>query len=116
MADERIPLLLKYPIIHREIIEEPILEKINIEKYLKSGLIEHVTCGGESGDNARSCHFEWILNTRGQCVKTNTSFYFKQTGANFYKDGKQYKIARFNQMKQANIANINYTKNRIYML
>lgn len=110
MADERIPLLLKYPIKHREIIEEPMLEKINIEKYLRSGLIENVTCGGESGDNARICKYEWIINTKEQCIKTNTSFYFKQTGANFFKDGKQYKIARFNQIKQAQLANINYTK------
>ena len=40
----------------------------------------------------------------------NTSFYFKQTGANFYKDGKHYNIKRNDQMKQANIANINYLK------
>ena len=110
MADERIPLLLRYPIKHREIIEEPMLEQIDIEKYLESGLIEHVTCGGESGDKARPCNYDWILNTREQCIKTNTSFYFKQTGANFYKDGKLYKIARYNQLKQANLANINYTK------
>lgn len=110
MADERIPLLLKYPIKHREIIEEPILEKIDILKYLKTGKIEHVTCGGESGDKARECHYEWILNTREQCVRTNTNFYFKQTGANFYKNGKHYSIKRYNQLTQANKANINYTK------
>ena len=110
MADERIPLLLKYPINHREIIEEPMLENIEIEKYLKSGLIECVTCGGESGDKARECHYEWILNTRNQCINTNTNFYFKQTGANFYKNGKHYNIKRYNQMSQANKANINYFK------
>ena len=110
MADERIPLLLKYPIKHREVIEEPMLEEINIEKYLKSGKIEHVTCGGESGDKARECNYDWILNTREQCIRTNTSFYFKQTGANFVKDNKRYNIKRYNQLKQANIANINYMK------
>lgn len=110
MADERIPLLLKYPIQHREIIEEPMLEEITIDKYLKHGLIEHVTCGGESGDKARPCHYEWILKTREECIKNNVSFYFKQTGANFYKDGKHYNIKRINQLKQANIANINYSK------
>ena len=74
----------------------------------ESGKIEHVTCGGESGDKARPCNYDWILNTRDQCIKTNTSFYFKQTGANFIKDNKHYNIKRYNQMKQANKANINY--------
>ena len=110
MADERVPLLLEYQIKHREIIEEPMLGKIDIEEYLKSGKIECVTCGGESGDKARECHYEWILNTKEQCERTNTSFYFKQTGANFIKNGKQYKIKRYNQMSQAKKANINYTK------
>lgn len=33
-------------------------------------------------------------------------FYFKQTGANFIKDGKQYKVPREIQMTQAREANI----------
>ena len=48
-ADERIPLL-SLPIEHRRIAHEPMPEHIDIERYLKSGLIEKVTCGGESGD------------------------------------------------------------------
>lgn len=34
-------------------INEPMLEQINIEKYLASGSIEQVICGDESGENAR---------------------------------------------------------------
>lgn len=49
----------------------------------------------------------WILNTRKQCLKYNVPFYFKQTGANFIKDKKVYKIPRQKQMKQAYNANIN---------
>ena len=52
-ADERLPIMLRQPIKHREIIHEPMLGQIDIEKYLLSGKIEQVTCGGESGDNAR---------------------------------------------------------------
>ena len=111
MADERLPILLDLPIKHREIIHEPMLEEINIEKYLKSGKIEHVTCGGESGPNARVCDFDWILNTREQCLKYNVPFYFKQTGANFIKDNTLYKIARKDQLRQAHKENTDtYTK------
>lgn len=109
-ADERIPILLKAPIKHREIIHEPMLEKINIEKYLKDGKIERVTCGGESGPNARVCNYDWIKFTRDQCLKYNVPFYFKQTGANFIKDNKLYRILRKNQMKQARKANIDTGK------
>ena len=107
MADERLPILIDLPIKHKEIIHEPMLEEINIEKYLATGCIENVICGGESGENARICDYNWIINTRNQCIKYNVPFYFKQTGSNFMKDGKLYKVNRKDQMKQANKANIN---------
>ena len=76
-ADERLPILLSLPIKHKEIIHEPMLEKIEIEKYLKSGQIERVTCGGESGPNARVCDYDWILYTKNQCEKYYVPFFFK---------------------------------------
>ena len=77
------------------------LENINIDKFLESGQIDKVICGGESGDKARVCNYDWILNTRRQCLKYNVSFHFKQTGANFMKDNKVYKIPRKYQLVQA---------------
>lgn len=100
-ADYRLPIFIKLPIKHKEIIHEPMLENINIEKYLESGQIDKVICGGESGDKARVCNYDWILNTRRQCLKYNVSFHFKQTGANFMKDNKVYKIPRKYQLVQA---------------
>ncbi len=105
-ADERIPILLNLPIKHREIIAEPILEKINIVNYLQSNLIEQVTVGGESGDKARVCNYDWVLNLKNQCLEYQVPFYFKQTGANFVMQGKLYKIPRKEQLKQANKADI----------
>jgi protein gp37 len=84
------------------------LSDIDIDKYLQSGQIEHVTCGGESGNNARVCNYDWVLHIREQCIKNNVSFYFKQTGANFMKDGKIYKIERKYQLRQARKANIDF--------
>ena len=100
-ADYRLPIFISLPIKHKEIIHEPMLENINIEKYLESGQIDKVICGGESGDKARVCNYDWILNTRSQCLKYNVSFHFKQTGANFMKDNKVYKIPRKYQLVQA---------------
>ena len=92
-ADERIPLLLSLPIKHRKIAHEPMLERIDIERYLENGLIEEVTCGGESGDAARPCCYDWILDIREQCRRTGTPFHFHQTGANFIKDMSQARKA-----------------------
>lgn len=109
-TDYRLPILLELPIIHRAIIHEPMLEKINIEKYLSCGKIEKVVCGGESGNDARICDFNWVLDTRNQCVNYEVPFRFKQTGANFKKENKIYHIPRKNQMNQAVRAGIDYKK------
>ncbi len=107
-ADERLPLLLSLPLRHREMICEPMLEAIDARKHLSSGLIERVICGGESGDAARPCRYEWILSMREQCVENRVPFRFKQTGANFFKDGKQYAVPRKYQEAQARKAGIQY--------
>lgn len=105
-ADFRLPIFLELPIRHREIIHEPMLEEIHIEPYLASGKIESVVCGGESGDNARVCCYDWILSTREQCIRYQVPFHFKQTGAKFKKDGRIYLIKRSLQMAQAKKAGI----------
>ena len=108
MAEERLPISLSLPIKHKEIIHEPLLEEINIEKYLKTKQIEHITCGGESGENARACNYDWVLKIRENSMKYGIPFLFKQTGTNFIKDGKLYKIERKKQMNQAKLARIDY--------
>lgn len=107
-ADQRLPVFLELPIRHREIIHEPMLGAVCIEPYLSTGGIEGVICGGESGPDARVCDYEWILNTREQCIRQNVSFSFKQTGANFKKGERIYNISRKDQMDQALKADINY--------
>ncbi len=75
-ADHRLPILLEAPIRHREIISEPMLGELDLEKYLMTGLIEHITCGGESGDKARPCDFRWVKELRRQCVRAGIPFTF----------------------------------------
>lgn len=109
MADYRIPILLDLPLSKRSLCIEPLLEEIDLSKYLKTGLIHHVTIGGESGSGARICKYEWVKKIVDDCKKYNVDYWFKQTGARFIDDkGELLKIARCNQYSKAkeyNLAN-----------
>ncbi len=107
-TDHRLPILLALPIRHREVISEPILGEIHMEDYLATGLIEHVTCGGESGPNARPCDFRWIQEIRRECIRSGVPFTFKQTGAVFIRDGKTYRLDRKDQIPQARKSGYSY--------
>lgn len=103
---ERLPLFITLPIKDKHVICEPLLERVNLSPYLKG--IKSVTAGGESGLNVRECDFDWMLDLRAQCVEAGVKFSFKQTGANFVKDGKRYSVPRKFQHSQAKAAGINY--------
>ena len=103
-VDERLPLFLHTPLVHREIIVEPMLEAVDFHG--KLGGIERIMVGGESGLNARLCHYEWVLDVRRQCREAGIGFHFKQTGGNFHKDGKHYRLPHRVQLSQAARAGI----------
>ena len=107
MADYRLPIFLDAPLRHRVIGVEPMLERVDIQKYL-DGRIDEVSCGGESGDEARVCDFAWVKDLQRQCVETHTAFVYHQTGARLQKDGKIYIIPRSLQHIQAKKARIDY--------
>ncbi len=108
-ADYRLPIFQKLPIRHRIIICEPLLEKIDLTSYL-SDKIEQVVVGGESGNYARLCDYDWVLNLRQQCIDFGIAFYFKQTGAKFKKGVRVYNVQRKLQHSQAAKAGINVFK------
>jgi len=99
-TDYRMPVLLSLPIKHKAIICEPLLEKINLLTWLQPS-IEGVTVGGESGNDARICDFDWVRDIRSQCIEKKIPFHFKQTGARFVKTGRLYTIKRQDQYSQA---------------
>ena len=106
-ADERLPLFRELPICHKAIICEPLLEAIDF----RGGIgpwCEQVTVGGESGNDARVCDYDWVLSIREQCVADGVAFHFKQTGASFRKNGRLYNIPRNQQMAQAHKAAIDF--------
>ncbi len=105
--DERFPILCEIPAAKKLINCEPLLSPINM-KGLDGEIISKVIVGGESGRNARTCDYDWVLDIREQCISAHVPFYFKQTGAAFIKDGRLYRIARKDQLSQARRAKIDY--------
>lgn len=93
-ADERIPILLDLPFRHKGIMCAPLIGKVSIGRYLDSGQIEQVICGGENYDGARPCDFEWVKNLRRECEFCGIRFCFIETGTNFIKDGKRYYLPK----------------------
>ncbi len=101
-ADERIPYLLDLKAKHLWVSLKPFIGEITLEKYLKTGRIETVLCGGENYAGERPLHYEWVKKVYDECIKYNVEFIFGQTGNTFIKDGKVYHIKDTNtQIEQA---------------
>lgn len=105
MADYRLPIYLNLPIKTKMIVCEPLLEPIDLSKYLTPA-IKSVSVGGESGDDARICSYDWVLGIRDQCIRAGVGFSYHQTGAKLMKNGKLYRIPKDKQEDQAHRAGI----------
>ncbi|MCC8027304.1 MAG: phage Gp37/Gp68 family protein [Clostridium sp.] len=105
-ADNKLSIFRDLPIRHKCITAQPLLENIEIEKYLEP--IELVVVGGESDRNARPLFYDWVLNIRKQCIAQNVSFEFRQCGTHFIKDGKKYRLQTRDLSRQARLADIDY--------
>ena len=114
MADYRLPIFKKLGIKYKTIILAPMLERMDISRYLDDDIYE-VNVSGESGSSPqiraqiRALNYDWVLDIRNQCIKANVNFGFHQTGARFIKDGKEYRIERKYQISQAKKANIDFS-------
>jgi hypothetical protein len=98
-ADERIPLLLQTPAAVRFISAEPLLQGIDISRYLMATcdhgeeFCEDVGCdgepaplhwvivGGESGPGARPFDLAWGRSIVQQCKAAGVACFVKQLGA-----------------------------------
>jgi len=86
-AKSRITELLQIPAKIRFLSCEPLLGSVDLDvprigrdSFLRTGLIDWVIVGGESGPNARPMHPDWARSLRDQCVNANVPFFFKQWG------------------------------------
>ena len=108
-ADERMPLLLELPFRHKGVSCTPMIGPVTLEKYLDSGQIERVICGGENYGGRRPCHFDWVKSLRDECAVRDITFCFIETGTVFIKDGKQYTLNdKRTQTVQAFRSGMNY--------
>ena len=105
-ADYKLSIFKDLPIKHKCITAQPLLENIDIEKYLDD--IELVVVGGESDINARPFNYDWALDIRNQCVIKNVNFEFRQYGTYTIKDKKEYRLKTKDLCKQARLVNIDY--------
>lgn len=113
MADSRIPILIDLPFKHKGIMASPLLENINIEKYLSTSNIDAVSVAGENYTGARPFKFEWAQSLQLQCKKHNTTFELFETGSNFIKDNRVYNIPISKQKEQALKAGLNFYGRKI---
>lgn len=104
-ADFRLSIFSKLPIKHKNIICQPLIEGVSIEKYLDK--VELVVVGGESDYNARPLDYDWVLSIREQCIDKVVRFEFRQCGTHFIKDNKSYTLNVRELCSQAKKANIN---------
>lgn len=84
-ADERLPLFLDIPAKHKWITCSPLLEEIDLTKYLQPGKIELVETTGEVDCRykARPTKYEWSKSLSDQCKRYNTRFSQLYLGHNF---------------------------------
>lgn len=104
-ADNRLPLFAQLPVKHKNIICQPLIGPVELERYL--GGVELVVVGGESDRNARPLDYAWVLSIREQCIRQGVHFEFRQCGTHFIKDGKTYTLPVRELCSQARKANIN---------
>lgn len=88
-ADKRIPELLKIPAAVRFLSCEPLLGPVDLHKAGWNGHnfdpdfaveIDWVIVGGESGQDARPMHPDWVGSMRDRCQAAGVAFFFKQWG------------------------------------
>ena len=82
----RLSVLRRVPATVRFVSAEPLLEKIDLTRWLADGTLHWVIAGGESGSRARPMALDWARDLRDQSAKANVAFFLKQLGG---KRGKQ---------------------------
>lgn len=105
-ADQRLALLQELPIKHKNIICQPLIEEVTIQKYLDG--VELVMAGGEYHRAARPLVYDWVLKLREEAVSRGIPFEFRQCGTHFIKDGHSYQLNYRQLFSQAKKAGINW--------
>lgn len=98
-ADERIPHLMRCPAAVHWVSVEPMLEGIDLRKYLYCGCcstsaqnpcLSWCVVAAESGPRARPLNLQWVRDLQYQCEKSGTPLAFKSQTGYPPLDGKYY--------------------------
>lgn len=79
-ADRRVPVLASVPAAIRFLSAEPLLGAIKIEDRYWREAIHWLIIGGESGDQARPMHPDWVTDLIEQAARAGVPQHFKQWG------------------------------------
>lgn len=75
----RIDDLLATPVVkHRFLALEPLLERVSISRYLRTGKIEWVIVGTEIGENRRPANSEWVRQIVTECRECGVPVFVSQ--------------------------------------
>ena len=116
-ADKRVSELLRLPVRYRGIEVAPIQDRVDIRKYLSTGLINKVTVAGErytrTSESVIVCNYEYVEDLRKQCEDYDVNFEFISTGNKLYKDKKTITINTSDQGSLAEFYNLTNTGNTL---
>jgi len=103
-ADRRLAVFDELPIKHKNIIAQPLIGSIDMEKHLSG--VELVIVGAEQDKQARPLDYDWVLDIREQCKRRGVRFQFRQLGTHFIKDGVLATLSPYVLCSQAKKAGI----------
>ena len=73
-------MLARLPAPIRFVSAEPLLEAVDLSRWLDAGDVQWVIAGGESGPAARPMELSWARDLRDQSVAAGVAFFLKQLG------------------------------------
>ena len=76
----RLTVLARLPAPVKFVSAEPLLERLDLSKWLEDGSLQWVIVGGESGAGARPMDPDWVLDLHDQAERTGVKFFLKQLG------------------------------------
>ena len=100
-AEERLPIFQTIPAKRKYILVSPILEPVDLSRFLTAGDIEMVSVGGESYEQARVCDLDWVRAIKVDCDRYGVRFDVHQTGSRIRMNGKTYRIPHREEYAQA---------------
>ena len=88
----RLTVLARLPAPIKFVSAEPLLESLDLTRWLEDGSLQWVIVGGESGSGARPMDPDWVLDLQNQAEKAGVAFFLKQLGGSRNKRGGENAI------------------------